>query len=324
MRCLMVLLLLAHTGGFAQRSTESADLEDAYVILEGKPGDDCTPNGDVQAIVRELQAIRKAIPQLAGVHAMGSYAPQELILSLNEFTPTRMPELDNLNRKFGAIGMSDLGTPGDWTVVSFSKRLDMFCVADAYKKVVGDLVQPDYYVGDGNRILRAQKKDEFIHYVFRIGRGDCPSGCTEEDVFYLNLHSTDEGYRISKVEGPPPFHSMWGYPSRFPLRIFRDYDDLIDQTGNPDWSIRLHAVSALGRVFATGGSSLGEDVFTTSAAGKAASNPAAIVSRINENRDLVSNILEEKATSDPDEDVRRAAKDALRFAEELRKSGALQ
>jgi hypothetical protein len=97
MRRLTVLLLLAHTGGFAQQSTESPDLEDAYAILEGKYGDDCIPRGDVQAIVRELQAIRKAIPQLAGVHDVGSYAPQELILSLTDFPPARMPELESLN-----------------------------------------------------------------------------------------------------------------------------------------------------------------------------------------------------------------------------------
>jgi hypothetical protein len=163
-------------------------------------------------------------------------------------------------------------------------------------------------VGETNRIVRAQKKDEPIHYVFKIGRGDFPSRDTEEDVFYLNLYSTNEGYRIATVEGPPPFHSMWGYPDRFPLRIFRNYDDLIAQIGNLDWSMRLHAVSALGRVFATGGSSLGED----SADGKTAWNPEAIISKINENRDAVRNILEEEATSDPDEDVSRAAKDALR------------
>ena len=39
--------------------------------------------------------------------------------------------------------MSDLGTPGDWKVVNFDQRLDMFCVVDAYKEVVGDLVHTE-------------------------------------------------------------------------------------------------------------------------------------------------------------------------------------
>jgi hypothetical protein len=174
-------------------------------------------------------------------------------------------------------------------------------------------------MGDGDRILRAQKKGEPVHYVFRIGSGDCPAGCIEETVSYLNLYPESQGYRIEKVDGPARYHSLWGYPARFPVRIFNDFDDLVKQTASTDWSMRLRAVSALGRVYATGGSGLGEDGF-----GEREDPPtvvkrtAAIIEAINQNRDRVKSLLEQIAAHDSEDDARRAAKSALR-AEEMRR-----
>jgi len=104
-----------------------------------------------------------------------------------------------------------------------------------------------------------------------------------------------------------------------PVRIFNDFDNLIKQTKSTDWSLRLHAVSALGRVFATGGSGLGEDdLGDRDEAPTVVNRTAAIIEAINQNRDRVKSILEQIAAHDSDDDARRAAQAALR-AEEMRR-----
>ncbi len=334
-----VLILLCSTGVSAQRPEPRTDTTDAYNILQGKFLDDCTPDGDVPGIVKELQAIRKAVPALGGVHAMGRYVARELMFSPDELlgpsltdeekasgihrlivnpTATGIEKLDKLNKQFGVLEIVDTSLPGDWLSIQFGKPLDMGCVAEFYRSVAGDMVEPNLIAGDGDRILRAQKPGEPVHYVFRIGSGDCPAGCIEETVTYLNLYPEGQGYRIEKVDGPARYHSLWGYPDRFPLRIFNDFDDLVKQTASPDSSMRLHAVAALGRVYATGRSGRGEDDLGERDEPPAmVKHTAAIIEAINQNRDRVKSLLEEIAGHDSDDDARRAAKAALR-AEEFR------
>ena len=91
--------------------------------------------------------------------------------------------------------------------------------------------------------------------------------------------------------------------------------------------MRLHAVSALGGVYAFGDSGLGEDVIgesdETSMSGRrdptVPKRVAAIVGTIKKERDHVKQPLGQSAASDPDDDVRKAAKSALRAEEQLRK-----
>jgi sugar lactone lactonase YvrE len=315
------------------------EIGDPYGILQGKYKDGCVPDGDVQAIGEELRAIRKAVPAVAKVHEPGIYAPRQLLLSLTELWPpslsaedkrarvkemnlhpltTGIRKLDGLNKEFGAVRIEDIFPESDWVSIYFGKPLDMLCVAEAYKRLV-EKVEPNFLMGDGDHIYRAQKKGEPLHYVFRIGSGDCPAGCIHETVYYFNLHPDGNGYRIERVDGPQLYHSLWGYPNRFPVRIFESFDDLLKQTKNADWSMRLHAVSALGRVYASGGSGLGEDVFgfREKEGSTVVKRTAGIIDQINKNPDAVKGLLERIAADDSDDDVRRAAKSALRAKEEL-------
>jgi hypothetical protein len=226
---------------------------------------------------------------------------------------TGIEKLDQLNSRFGAIKIVDMSLPGDWLAIQFDKPLDMGCVAEFYNNEAGHRAEPNFMAGDGDRILRAHKKEEPVHYVFRIGSGDCPAGCIEETVSYLTLYPEGQGYRIEKVDGPAQYHSLWGYTGRFPVRIFDGFDDLVKQTASADWSMRLHAVSALGRVYAFGGSGLGEDEFGERGEPPAVvKRTAAIIEAIKQNRDRVKGLLEQIAAHDSDDDVRRAAKAALR------------
>jgi hypothetical protein len=320
----------------AQPPAPASDLRDAYNVLQGKYKPDCTPDGDVQAIAVELNAIRKLAPAVANVHEQGRYVPQELLLSIagllpalatEEQTRSRLREmashplatgiagLDGLNRRFGAVRLKDEYL-GDWVSIFFSQPLDMICVVEAYQSVLGDRVQLNHIMGDGDRIHRAQKQGEPVHYVFSLGSGDCPAGCIHRTDYYFNLYPEGRGFRIQQVDGPPLYHTLWGYPHRFPLRIFEDFDDLLRKTQNPDWSLRLHAVSALGRVYAQGGSGLGEDDIGDRGDSDIVRRTATIRADIVKKRQQVKTLLEQRAAHDPDDDIRRAAKSALRDAKQ--------
>lgn len=148
----VILILLWSTGALAQERPEPpTDTADAYNILQGKFLDDCTPDGDVQAIVKELQAIPKGGTGLKGVHARGRYAPREIMFSpmdllspsltenekaakIHQMTlnpsATGIEKLDKLNRQFGAVRIVDMSLPGDWLSIQFDNPLDMACVVD--------------------------------------------------------------------------------------------------------------------------------------------------------------------------------------------------
>jgi hypothetical protein len=325
----------------AQPPVLVSDLTDAYNLLQGKYRPDCTPDGDVQTIALELNAIRSAVPSVANAHEHGSWVPQELLLSLTGLLPasateeqtrsrlseialhplaTGIVDLDRLNRQFGAVRLKPEYLD-DRVSILFSKPLDMTCVVEAYQSVLGDRVQLNNLYGDGDRIHRAQRQGEPIHYVLSLGSGDCPAGCTKRTDYYFNLYPEGPGFRIQQIDGPPLYHTLWGYPRRFPLRIFEGFDDLLRKTQSPDWSLRLHAVSALGNVYAQGGSGLGEDVIGDRRGDSdIVKRTAALTADIMKNRQQVKNLLEQRAAHDPDDDVRRAAKSALR-AEEQRKAG---
>ncbi len=331
LKIILIVIWLATSA--AQPFSPPTDTTDAYSILQGKYKEGCVPDGDVQAIGEELRAIRKAVPEVAGVHDSGRYVPQQLILSLaGLWSPplgdeaqkariqrmtsnplaTGIGKLDDLNRRFGAVRIGDQFLGGDWVLIHFGKPLDMGCVAEAYNGLLGEQVQPNHIMGDGDHIYRAQKKGEPVHYVFRIGSGDCPAGCINETLYYFNLHADGTGYRISRVDGPQPHHSLWGYPHRFPLRIFESFDDLVKKTESADWSLRVHAVSALGRVYASRGSGLGEDTFADRDGDPTlVKRTATIIDQINKNPAAVKRLLDRMAAQDPDEDVKRIAKSAL-------------
>lgn len=77
--------------------------------------------------------------------------------------------------------------------------------------------------------------------------------------------------------------------------------------------MRLHAVSALGRVYANGGSGLGEDAFgDRDEAPAIVKRTAGIIEEINKNGDAAKGRLEQIARQDSDDDIRRVAVASLR------------
>jgi hypothetical protein len=341
-----VITTVAGNGTKALSETEALtaplapEISDAYNLLQGKYEDGFIPDTAVNSILAELRAIRTAKPELAKVYDFGHFDLRELLVSAHSLMPTSLSpqqqqalykriistplstgikKLDELNKKFGAVKIDGSLGDGDdgFANIHFRKPLDIGRVAEIYSEQFGPEVQPNFFYGDGNRVRRTQNGGS-IHYVFAVRGGDCPAGCTEETVYYLNLHPDGQGYRIDRVDGPQPYHSLWGYPERFPVRIFESFDDLVKQTESTDWSMRLHAVAALGRVYATGGSGLDEDVFASRDEDPAVvKRTAAIIDQIKKSPDAVKGLLERIAAHDSDDDVRRTAKTALRAHEQL-------
>src|SRR3954469_13048158 len=131
-----ILVLLWFPSYTAAQTRTEADISEAYVILQGKYKPDCTPAGDVHTTILELNAIRKAVPAVSNIHATGRYSSQQLLLSTASlFSPslteaqmtsqiqemtlhplgTGIPDLDRLNRQFGAVRLERLFD--DWITI---------------------------------------------------------------------------------------------------------------------------------------------------------------------------------------------------------------
>src|SRR4051812_3197581 len=127
-------------------------IREPYIILKTDYKPDCTPAGDVHTTILELNAIRKAVPAVSNIHATGLYSSQQLLLSTASlFSPslteaqmtsqiqemtlhplgTGIPDLDRLNRQFGAVRLERLFD--DWITIHIGKPFDMSCVAEEYQ-----------------------------------------------------------------------------------------------------------------------------------------------------------------------------------------------
>jgi hypothetical protein len=121
---------------------------------------------------------------------------------------TGTPRLDELNRKFGVTNIVSLFPDSrddldGFLIVNFRKPLDIETVAEIYHQQIGAEIELDSTMGDGDHIERVQKEGEPIHYVFSVGSGDCPAGCTHRVFYGFNLYPEAKGFRVAKVsEGP--------------------------------------------------------------------------------------------------------------------------
>src|SRR5262249_35765453 len=58
--------------------------------------------------------------------------------------------------------------------------------------------------GDGSFIYAYQRADGGFAVVFKLGSGDCPAGCTDNDYRYFSTHGTCAPIAVGH------FHTSWG------------------------------------------------------------------------------------------------------------------
>jgi hypothetical protein len=158
--------------------------------------------------------------------------------------------------------VTDAATTGSATCAgqSLGDVLDAVRAAEPELAGVTALYDPaGQYVGDGSFIYAYLRSDGGFDVVFKLGFGDCPSGCTENDYRYFSTDGACAPAQVGRyharwglqscleVDGAP----MWGNPSApDPLIVCGADNHPQDLRG----SYRLHAVGQQQACVASGDS----------------------------------------------------------------------
>lgn len=136
----------------------------------------------------DLMTIRAQFPEVSSIHARPSWALGELDMSVDDRGFAAMSDgtytaWTCLNARYG---MSDWMSGGPsavadhFVIVRFgARRLNVPLVAEAYASLP-NLTRPPgpgVLVGDASDVCASYDGDTYS-YVFKLGDGDCPSGCT--------------------------------------------------------------------------------------------------------------------------------------------------
>lgn len=100
-------------------------------------------------------------------------------------------DLDSLNSALRYTGetIRSVGL-GNSILLSFKGRLNPERLAELYKKVKSVVwAEPNWFYGDWSNVYPCGSMDG-RGYLFREAWGDCPSGCTENCLFYFKVESS--------------------------------------------------------------------------------------------------------------------------------------
>ncbi len=221
------------------------------------------PQGEVFSTLKNLLAIEESQVE---------YSPKYDLLSLFKGGAFSTPALDALDKSYGIVGLKayfqggTLRGPNGEAFISAPLELSFIAVELASSfdaaKIASELNQrfgseilatnEGMTIGDGDRIYRMVKPSGEALYVFRHGGGDCPAGCFANSYYFFSVTpeagadlNQSDSYTIQQfLKGSNDKSPMWGYPRRFNLRAFADYNELLATLASADWWKRMHAVFA--------------------------------------------------------------------------------
>jgi hypothetical protein len=259
-----------------------------------------------------LAAARTVNDSLKLVHEWSRYTPGCMSV---EAQPGWKAAWDSGRLQTGNAAIDSLGAYYGLTTVkwfsrsyytlSFSRAADMQKLAARYMQAGSPWAGACAVLGDGDRIWLSHKNNGW-QFVFSLGWGDCPSGCTARCYWYVevdsNGHASFVGSLANDYSGPP---AIWPYniPSRYQAAVFSSADDILARTHSADWWVRRYAVFVLRLFFE-------KSERWTYEPDEALFN--ALRSDVRSSRDRVLRRLIE-CCSDPDPDVRKEAIDAVRI-----------
>ena len=176
-------------------------------------------------IKRVLKRLRYAYPEVAKISARAIYQPGVLFLGVK---PDLFQAVDGLlegksgpvalrtgNAAFDALNARlELRAVRPYRHVGvlamrFNDRLNVHAARRAYEKIAGiEYVEPAVYSGDGSDIEAAQS-GEIWRIVVRKAWGDCPSGCTDEKLFFFTVKGDEvERIELAGTRGGPGFQKL--------------------------------------------------------------------------------------------------------------------
>ena len=192
-------------------------------------------------IERVLSAIRAAYPPMNGIHAAEGDIPGKLWVHLepdfyeiveniiqNKQGPFRFEtgnaDFDALNAKLGVqevkLGPAHMSS----FVFYFDRHLNLRVASEAYSMVEGvQSVSTLYHFGISADI-KAFKRGQTWYFIFRNGWGDCPAGCTNQELFCFTVRGMDvESIPTAQAQTMPPFqefneaHGAWSLRNATPF-----------------------------------------------------------------------------------------------------------
>ena len=172
----------------------SADpLLEAQLIALDISGQLLPPEELTQQVMEDLAAIRAAYPEIADIHYMPHYAPDQMLVGLTQeaiaqFKQGQYHALDELNAQYGVIEI-DTGLLSFIGVIllKFERIYNIPLLSDIYEQANAEGVRyamPNYRIG-GNNTINADPP----HYIFERAWGDCTLGCIYHKYWHFKVEN---------------------------------------------------------------------------------------------------------------------------------------
>ena len=177
----------------------------AYRILAQGSSDLLLPAAEAEGLVAEaegvLSRIRAEYPSLSEIHTIPEYALGQVIIGTTESLAADISRamggqrsagpivsghvaLDQLNRDLRFTGLTSNLVLRSF-LICIDRLTDIESAAEAYNRLDGVLyAEPNFYGGDGSDIAVERQEDTW-YVVFREGLGDCPAGCTDQNLYFF-------------------------------------------------------------------------------------------------------------------------------------------
>ena len=192
------------------------EAEEAALWLSGEL---IAPQDLYEAIRDDLDAIRGEFLDSIPKTAIGFFPPwvvTEIIVLPDDATWDKIRNhepnvIDSLNTVFRATKLDTLriGSRYLFGIIAFEGRLHPQRLSEIYQANPGVIIaDPNGYVGDWSNIY-PWKHDGNMTYLFRLGGGDCPAGCTENEFWYFRRVNGTTEYAGTFVYWDEPEPDWW-------------------------------------------------------------------------------------------------------------------
>lgn len=189
----------------------------AHRILEDENGTLLVDMARRDELAREighvLSRIREAYPEVADITAREHYRSGALLIGLEPelsaivsalledqtgpgLLHTGYAEFDSLNEQLGLSEVVQVFPISRIVTLYFNEYLNVPAAATAYATLEGiEFAEPDVYVGDGSDIDASISEGRW-YVVVRRAWGDCPAGCTNEELYFFVVNDVE----VERVE----------------------------------------------------------------------------------------------------------------------------
>src|SRR5574341_1729598 len=188
----------------------------AYGLLAPGSKELLLPAEEAEGLAAEaagvLSRIKAEYPSLSEIHTIPEYVLGQVIIGTSESLATDISRamggqrsagpivsghvaLDQLNRDLRFTGISSNIQLRSF-LICIDRLADIESAAEAFNRLDGVLyAEPNLYGGSGSDIAVERREDAW-YVVFREGLGDCPAGCTDQNLYFF----VAEGSSVREVD----------------------------------------------------------------------------------------------------------------------------